>query len=139
MKRLLVLMGLLMVLVGCNPELTFTEIEIGNANKEVREFIGNVQDKNGNYLYFAGEKEMYVFLNGKNVEQGGEVLYFTDVSLNASGDTLNVRFNEKYTNEYSNKDLQHQVLYKIQLDKEYDKILAFANGEEVGFHVVGSR
>ncbi|OZI10489.1 hypothetical protein CEW92_16485 [Bacillaceae bacterium SAS-127] len=61
MKKLLSLILLLLLLTGCNSELTYSEIKIEKANQDIQNFIEGVQGENGTYLYFNGEKEQYVF------------------------------------------------------------------------------
>ncbi|QUW20283.1 membrane lipoprotein lipid attachment site-containing protein [Sporosarcina sp. Marseille-Q4063] len=136
MKKLLMLVGLIFLLSGCNSNLTYTEINSGKANKDLRSFLEVIDDENGAYLYYNGEKEIYIFLNGRNVQQGDKAAYFTKFDVEGDGDTLNVFYEVAYTEDDSNENLKHQALYKIRQDQKYDKIQAFANGAEVPFEMV---
>jgi hypothetical protein len=136
MKKLLILVGFILLLSGCNSNLTFAEIKSEKSNKEVRSFLEAIDDENGTYLYSNGEKEIHIFLNGINVQQGDKAAYFTNFDVEGDGDTLNVFYEVAYTEDDSNENLKHQALYKIRQDQKYDKIQAFANGAEVPFHRV---
>lgn len=87
MKKL-ILVCVILLLSGCTSNLTFTEIKSSNVNKNVRSFLEAIDDENGTYLYFNGEKEIFVFLNGSNVQQGDKAAYFSNFDVVDDGDTL---------------------------------------------------
>lgn len=136
MRKLFVLVGLIVLMTGCNSTLTFTEIKSGTVNKDVRSFLENVENHNGTYLYFNGDKEIYIFLNGINVQQGDEAAYFTNFDVKDDGETLNVFYEVAYTEDYSNEKLKRQAIYKVKLDRKYEIIQSFSNGEKVPFQTV---
>ena len=78
MKKRLSLIVLILLLTGCNPDFSYSEISIDHANDSVKEFIQYAEVKNGNYLYVDGKKGMYVFINGIYVNQGNDAVYFSD-------------------------------------------------------------
>lgn len=121
---------------ACNSELSYREMELDRVDKKVRTFFESVEDQNGTHLYFDGDKIVYVFLNGINVIQGEKAIHFSDFAVESDGDVLKVYYNENETEEYSDETLKHQVLYRINKDKEYEIIRAFRNGAEVPFDVV---
>lgn len=136
MRKLIVGLMIVILLAGCSSDLTFTEVDINRVNKDVKEFMNAVQDENGTHLYHDSKRNMYVFLNSGNVIQGSKVAHFSDFNLKANGDTLNVIFHHESTDDYSNPDLNYQMLYKVKLDKTYDKIMLFDNDEETAFHTI---
>lgn len=109
---------------------------MNHLNKEMKEFTNAVASENGTHLYYDRKGTMNIFLNGINVDQGSKALYFTDFNVEADGDTLNILFHHDYTEDYSNPDLNYQMLYQIKLDKTYDKIMLFDNEEETSFHTI---
>ena len=133
MKKRLSLIILILLLTGCDPHFSFSEISIVNANDRVQEFIQYAEVKNGNYLYLDGKKGIYVFINGIYVNQGNDAVYFSDFNVSAQQDTLNVFINQEYDSDYSNTTLKYQVLYKIKTVEKYDTINLFINGKPVSF------
>lgn len=133
MKKRLSLIVLMLLLIGCDPNFSFSEISIANANDSVQEFIQYAEVKNGNYLYLDGKKGIYVFINGVYVNQGSDAVYFSDFNVSAQQDTLNVFINQEYDSDYSNTTLKYQVLYKIKTVEKYDTINLFINGKPVSF------
>ena len=133
MKKRLSLIVLILLLTGCDPNYSFSEISIDHANDSVQEFIQYAEVKNGNYLYLDGKKGMYVFINGIYVNQGNDAVYFSDFNVSAQQDTLNVFINQEYDSDYSNTTLKYQVLYKIKTVEKYDTINLFINGKPVSF------
>ncbi|MBO0586846.1 hypothetical protein [Sporosarcina sp. E16_8] len=133
MKKRLSLIILIVLLTGCDPNFSFSEISIANANDSVQEFIQYAEVKNGNYLYLDGEKSIYIFINGIYVNQGNDAVYFSDFNVSAQQDTLNVFINQEYDSDYSNTALKSQVLYKIKTVEKYDTINLFINGKPIFF------
>src|SRR5699024_4558437 len=124
------------LLAGCSPALTFTEVDMTRVNKDVKEFMNAVQDENGTHLFHDSERNMYIYLNSSNVIQGSEVAHYSDFNVKANGGTLNILFNHESTDDYSNPELDYEMLYKVKLDKTYDKIMLFDNDEETAFHTI---
>lgn len=136
MRKLMVGLLIMILLAGCNSALTFTEVDMNRANKDVKEFMNAVQDENGTHLFHDSERNMYVYLNSGNVIQGSKATHFSDFNLKANGDTLNILFHHESTDDYSNPDFNYQMLYKVKLNKTYDKIMLFDNDEETAFHTI---
>jgi hypothetical protein len=134
MKKVMSFFIFVLLLAGCSSELTFTEI--ANMNNDVRTFFESVEDTNGAHLYFDEDRVIYVMLNGKNVIQGENAIHFTDFSVDSDGKILNIHYIEEETENYSDATLKHQVVYKIQKDKQYETIRSFKNGNEVSFEAV---
>ncbi len=133
MKRIMMVLSLVILLAGCSSELLFTEVNMNHVNKDVTEFMNDVQGENGAYLYHDNKWDMYIFLNGINVVQGSKALHFTDANIATDGDTLKIYFQHDSTDDYSDQSLNFQQLYKLTLDKTYDKIMIFDNDEETSF------
>ncbi|MCF6409440.1 hypothetical protein [Pseudalkalibacillus salsuginis] len=104
-------------------------------HKDVQKFIDQVDEQNGVHLFFDKKEAVYVFLNAANMDQGEEAAYIKNFTVKCEGDTLEIYYAEKGTRDYSNNQLDHQLLYKINLDKYYEKIVAFSNEKEVPFAV----
>ena len=77
-----------------------------------------------------------MFVNGFNIKQGEKAIHFSDFNIEVEEDLLKIIIDQEYSDDYSNKQLKHQVLYKIKLDKEYDTIAAYSNGELVPFNII---
>ncbi|MGP4080749.1 hypothetical protein ACTWQL_12580 [Pseudalkalibacillus sp. R45] len=76
MKRAISIIALVLLLAGCNKELSYSEMKDVNVHKGVQGFIDHVEDQNGLYVYFDKKKAVYMFLNGSNVVQGEKASYF---------------------------------------------------------------
>lgn len=131
---MVVIVIILSVTVGCNnTDSLFTKINLDNANKKVKSSLSSFYSKNGIYLYEDGKDEMYLFLNGYNVMQGGKVPYYTDIRIEVKDKTLVINFREKYTEDYQNKEIENRLLYKIKNPKNVDTISILKNGQETHF------
>ncbi|MDL4842301.1 hypothetical protein [Aquibacillus rhizosphaerae] len=144
MKKLLYLLSLLLLLVGCNVEnehkkISYSKINMDTPDKEVKEFLGESTDENGIYLYQDSGKRLYVFLNSKIVEQGNEASYFTSFDVKSEEDTLIIYFEQDLTDVYVNNELNNQVLYEVQLNNEYEYIKLFEDNEEKQFSIISGR
>ncbi|MEC5424746.1 hypothetical protein QGM71_14765 [Virgibacillus sp. C22-A2] len=136
MKKVIALFMILIILVGCNTELSFSEISLESSNVNVQFFFKGIENENGVHLYMDGEKSLYVFLNGKNVIQNEKAIQFSDFDVDSEGDTLTIYYTEEKTEDYSNDTLHHQIVYKIDKDKNYANVKGIKNGEEVAFGAV---
>lgn len=136
MRKLLLLLVAIVLLSGCSSELSFSEVSEGGVNKDIQSFIDDVKDENGVHLYLDNQTDIYVYLNGTNVEQGEKAVHFTDFDVEENSDTLNILFSNAETTDYSNQSLNYELLYKVNLDKKYEKMKPFSNGEEVSFGVI---
>lgn len=133
MRNALVLVSFILLLTGCNKALTITEIKMDKVSSQLEEVIENNANDNGNYLMSNG-KEQYVFLNRINVIQGEDVAVLSNFETEVKEHTLYISFDEETTADYSNQDVQHQLLYKIKGGKDdYDTIDLLSNGESIHF------
>lgn len=136
MKRILLLITLTFLITGCNQELTVSEVDIENVNRNMQEIIEGVAAENGNYL-IEGEKESYVFLNRINVIQGEEAVVLSNFTTDVKENMLNIEFSEESTADYEDKDLKHRLLYKFKGGKgDYDTITITSNDEPASFKSV---
>ncbi|WP_121614226.1 hypothetical protein [Mesobacillus foraminis] len=135
-RKLLLLIVAIVLLSGCSSELSFSEVSDRGFNKDIQSFIDDVKHENGVHLYLDDQTDIYVYLNGKNVEQGEKAVHFTDFNVKENSDTLNILFSNAETTDYLNQSLNYELLYKVNLDKKYEKIKPFSNGEEVSFGVI---
>jgi len=126
---------LILILSGCDDKLSYSQINERQLEKNVQTFIQSVTDENGIHL-FIDQNTLYVYVNGSNVTLGENSLIFTDFVVEADGDSLNILFNEEKTSDYTDKSLNRTLLYKVDLDKDYEHIKAYKNGEEVSFGVI---
>ena len=136
LEKLISLLVIVFFLTGCSSELSFTEVHERGINKDIQSFIDNTNEENGVHLHFEKEKEIYVYLNGSNVIQGEKAIQFTDFNVEKNGNTLNILYNTAETADYSNQSLTYELLYKVNLDKEYETIKAINNGEGASFGVI---
>lgn len=135
-KKLLSLLVIILLLTSCSSDLSFQEVREKGIHTDIQTFIDHTNEENGVHLYFEKEKEVYVYLNASNVIQGEKAIYFTDFNVEENGDTLSIIYNTTETSDYTNQSLEHELLYKINLDKEYENIEAINNGEESSFGVI---
>lgn len=131
--RKLLLIALLALLSGCSSELSFSGVKEDSVNKDIQSFLNDVRDKNGAHLFFEKEKTVYVYLNETNVKEGEKAAYFTDVNVEGNGETLTITYDTDETTDLSNQSLDHSLIYKINLDKQYETIKAIRNGNESSF------
>lgn len=139
MRKLISICIVLLILAGCNAdneELSYSKIEEDSTNELVQDFITSVEDENGIHLFQYNENTMYAFLNGHHVEQGNDASFFSSFEVKGKDDTLNIYFDEEYTDDYANQTLNNQELYKINLDKKYEVVRSFKNNEETNFNVI---
>ncbi|MFJ7935958.1 hypothetical protein [Sporosarcina sp. NPDC096371] len=137
-KQRFLLVVLIVLLTACSSNFTFSEISINNADDQIREFINLVEMENGHYLYLDDKNGMYVFLNGIYVRQGHDAVYFSDFNVIVQQDTLSMFINQEYDSDYSNAQLNYQVLYKINTEANYDTIQLYINGRPVSFDAIYS-
>jgi hypothetical protein len=143
MKRIpfiLVIISIILIgILGCseNVDLVFSKVNTKTTNKKVKTFMERYNDMNGIYLYVHSSNDMYLYLNGYNVNNGDKASYFTDVKVEVKEGTLVINFNEKYIDDYHNKEIDNRVLYKIRQPKKVDTITIFKNGQETHFDTIG--
>ncbi len=131
---------IILAIVVCykNTNLTFSKENYKNTDNKIKVFMDKLNDKNGIYLYSDGTNDMYLFLNGYNVNIGEKASYFTDIEMEVKDRTLIINFNEKYTDDYINKEIDNRVLYKIKQPKNVDTIRIYKNEQETHFDSIGN-
>lgn len=135
-KKVLILSVIFIVLVsivGCrrSSEITYYEIKIEDASSKLTDFINESSKKNGVHIFENNNEELYIFLNGCNVFQGGKAPYFEDIKIEVQEDSLVISFIEKYTDDYSDKNIENKVLYKVKKHKVFEYIRVYKNSQEV--------
>ncbi|PWA11184.1 hypothetical protein DCC39_09425 [Pueribacillus theae] len=136
MRKFISVLVIISLLSGCGSQLSFSKISEKDVNRDIQSFIHDVKNENGAYLYFDNQKAIYVYLNGTNVKQGDKAVHFTEFNVEEEGDTLNIRYSNAETNDYSNQSLNYELLYKVNLDKKYENVKLFNNSEEVSYDVI---
>ncbi|MEN2765637.1 hypothetical protein [Ornithinibacillus xuwenensis] len=118
--------------------MTFSQVNTDHIGKDMQTYLSRHARENGIYLYYEEPDEMYVYLHGMNSLQGENSIYYTDFSVKANADTLEIHYSSNKTSDYSDRTLAREGLYKVHLDKKYSTIQAFHNGEEVPFNDISS-
>ena len=139
MRNMISICMVLLILAGCNAEneeLSYSKVEVDSSNELVQDFFTSVEGENGIHLFQQNENTMYAFLNGHNVEQGNDASFFSGFEVKGKVDSLDIYFDEEYSDDYANKTLNNQELYKINLDKKYEVVRPFKNNEETNFNVI---
>ncbi|MFG6494842.1 hypothetical protein P8610_05750 [Fictibacillus sp. UD] len=142
MKRLLIAIGLITLLTGCtsvqtSSELTMQQLDVDAAEKSVQQFVRSAQQENGVYLCQDEQNNIYyVMLNGVNMVQGDSALTFSDVEVKGEEESLTITYSEDLIKDMEGKKLANQLLYKIKLNKDYETLKLFKNGEESHFHTI---
>ena len=139
MKKILSLIVFTLLLTGCNQELKVSEVDVKKVNSAMQEIIDDTAAENGNYL-IQGEKVSYLYLNRSNVIQGEEAIVLSNFTAEVKENILSMEFSEEYTADYSNRDLTHELLYKIKGGQDdYDTISIMSDGESTSFvSVIGA-
>lgn len=72
-------------------------------------------------------------MNGSNIVQGEEVPYYEDIRIKDDKNIAKIYFDELYTSDYQDKELENVKLYKIFLKDTIDTIGIYKNGQETYF------
>lgn len=136
--RKLFLLFLILGLFGCNKGLSFNEIGMEKADKDIIRFISE-NNENGVYLFQDGKKTLYIYLNGRKVQEGKNPVYFSHFDVKGTKDTVKILYNENQMNETDSQPLNNWILYKVNLDKQYEEIQVFKNEKETYFNTVSGR
>ncbi|AXH99036.1 hypothetical protein DV702_04380 [Sporosarcina sp. PTS2304] len=136
MKRFLVLVVLFAAIVGgCSPkEVTVKEIKVEKGPSNVKNYVENsttFKEGTGIHVIQGSDDKRYVYIDQNFLDDGkgfGEMKIITD------DDSWNIHLTE----DEKNDPTETYKLYKIQLDKEYEYMRVFKNGEETHFQSVGS-
>jgi uncharacterized protein YceK len=134
-RKLFSLLASILLLSGCSTELSFSKVGKEFVKNDVKTFIDEVKNENGAHLFFDSKKAIYVYLNGKNVKKGEKAVYFTDFDVEERGNTLYILYSQAETSADS-EAVKLELLYKVNLNKNYDSIRPVSNGQEVSFDVI---
>jgi hypothetical protein len=88
---------------------------------------------NGIFLLHTSDGDQYLFLNGSNIVQGEEAAYYEDIRIKDDKNIAKIYFDELYTADYQDKELENVKLYKIFLKDTIDTIGIYKNGQETYF------
>lgn len=136
MKKVVLILALSGLLSGCSSSLSYSQVEKKAVKKEIQTFISDLEGENGVNVYLDSENGVYVYLNSANVTHGEAAVYFTDFDVEENGDTLRIIYNTETTTDYSHQDLDHELLYKVKVNKKYEYLKAYSDGKEVSFHTI---
>ncbi|MFC0562327.1 membrane lipoprotein lipid attachment site-containing protein [Halalkalibacter alkalisediminis] len=139
MKKILLILLSIVTLSGCNANssLSFSEVSQESINKDIRSFFQGVKEENGVHLYLDKKNNaVFVYLNGSNVIQDEKAVYFTGFDIESENDTLNLLYKSEETSDYSNSSLEHEIFYKVNLDKYYEEVKLLNNGNETSFGTI---
>ncbi|GAB2488236.1 hypothetical protein GCM10008929_10970 [Alkalibacterium psychrotolerans] len=137
-KSLLLLLLSTSLLYACQPSDTLSSSEkmADELPKEARNFFNSVDKENGVHLYNDEQRNsVLVYLNGYNVEQGDVANSFNNFNAVAEGNTLHLSYDTDTTTDYDS-ELDNQLYFEVSLDKEYDTIKLFNNGDEIFFNTI---
>lgn len=140
MKKLLVMALCALVLVGCNTNrtLSYEEVAIKDLSKSDQEFYEQAQVDNGVYLFFnTSEDKLIIYFNASRENKEDYAAEVENFDVEGDGDTLRILY-DKDQDKGQSKTFQEQTLYEIQLDKEYETIELFENGDIAAFTSVFS-
>ena len=123
---------------GNDSKLVFSKVDYEKVGGKVKSFLGKCSDKNGIYLYDDNTNESYLFLNDYHVKMGNKATYFENVKMDIEGELLIIKFDEKSTSDYKNKNIENRLLYKVKKTKNIKSIKVYKNGEETEFDLIGN-
>lgn len=136
MRRILVLAIVLGgLLAGCgDKELTYSEVKLDDVSKDIREFIVGITpeedpEDTGIYIFNTDGDNRYIYVGEEFLNSGKG---FGDFDVKTDEDTYHV-----YLNESDEPTEDEYKLYKIELDREYEYMRMYKNGEETYSHSVG--
>ncbi|WP_153732779.1 hypothetical protein [Sporosarcina obsidiansis] len=136
MRRFLVLIVLISSIIsGCGKkEVSFSEIHLGQATTDVKKFIENrvpSADSNGIHIFQHTANQRYLYLDQDFLESGKG---FGSLDIKTDDSTWSIYLTEEPD---VTEPAENYRLYKIKLDKEYEYMRVFTNGEETYFQTVG--
>ncbi|PIC65301.1 hypothetical protein CSV79_01380 [Sporosarcina sp. P13] len=120
---------------GCGKkEVSFSEIRIDQATRDVKSFIETsvtTEDSNGIHILGNASDTRYLYLDQDFLESGKG---FGSLDIKTDDNSWNIYLTEE---DEVMKPAENYRLYKITLDKEYEYMRVFKNGEETYFQSVG--
>lgn len=134
-KSLCLLLLSTSLLYACqsNGSVSSSEKKLDELPQDVQSFFSSVNEENGVYLYDdAQSNTLLIYLNSYKVEQGDPADNFNSFKAVAEENTLHLSYNTDTTPLYDSA-IDNQLYYEVTLDKRYDTIKLFNNGDEVEF------
>lgn len=138
MRRIFVLLLIISgVLAGCgDKEVSYKEVELDDVDKSIQEFImgvipGEDPESNGIYVFTEDSSYRYVYVDQDFLDSGKG---FGDFEVKTDEDSFQLHLNE------SDEPSEDQYrLYEITLDRQYEYMKVYKNGEETYSHAVSVR
>lgn len=136
MKRIFVLLLVIGgVLAGCgDKETSYSEVKLDDVDKTVQKFImgitpGEDPESTGIYVFTEDDTYRYVYIDEDFLDSGKG---FGDFDVKTDEDSFQLHMNE------SDEPTEDQYkLYKVTLDRQYEYMKVYKNGEETHLHMVG--
>ncbi len=139
MKRSLILLVLSTCLLNaCQPNasLSFSKTTGDRLAKEEQSFFTSVRKESGVHIYHNEQSNsVFVYLNDYAIDQGESAHRFNHFNVEAAGNELHLSFETDTTTDYPS-EMENQLFYEVRLDKEYDTIRLFNNGDEIAFNTI---
>ncbi|MGD6963465.1 hypothetical protein ACQCVB_14740 [Fictibacillus phosphorivorans] len=138
MKKILVLIGLIILLAGCmdDSKLRTDLIALQEADSEVQSFFETAKKQNGIHLFQDQDERIYLMLNEVNILQDQPAITFSNLKVKEDGATLKVFYEEETIADYEDKNIENQLLYEVELNKAYETIQLYKNGKSSNFEMV---
>ncbi|KMJ57139.1 hypothetical protein AB685_17135 [Bacillus sp. LL01] len=140
MKKIWIVLFGIVFLSGCSysaSSLSYLNVNQENLSEEIQSYFQSVKEENGVHLYFDKENNsMFVYLNAANVAQGENAEIFTDFEVESEKDTLHLFYKSEETTDLSSSPSEHSIIYKVNLNNEYDTVKLFHNGNETEFETI---
>ncbi|MFD2705237.1 hypothetical protein [Salibacterium lacus] len=133
MKRQAVCVLFFLFIAGCsqNPDQSFSEVTMKQAQTVTEDFISRMGEENGVYMY-SGEKNNYLFLNGVHPDENNKSTIFSSVVSETKGNKLKIYYEtENITNAEDNEEAGFQRIYRLPSNDSYSTIQIIENGREV--------
>ncbi|MDT8861028.1 hypothetical protein N0O92_12365 [Alkalihalobacillus sp. MEB130] len=126
---------LLLLVVGCSTELTFTEMTKAEINGSIQEFIE--QHDGGISLFFDEENVIYIVLNSEMVLKDQAAFHL--IGIESNQDILTIHVSQKQAEDLLGEKAENQKAYKVNLDKPYTTIRARMDERDLPFNMVSGK
>lgn len=124
MKKWLLLSAAALFLAACNNGEATPTIELEeNINTDVQSLVDQTTDDKFASLIYSEQGTSYLLLNATGT---------TETLLEEKDDNLHIYVTET---DDSSPDIIDDVVYKFELEKKYDMIHLYLNGQEIAFEV----
>ncbi len=137
-KSVFFLVLVIVGLVGCSKASTVKkEAKMQELNKDVQQFVNNLENKNGFYLYSPVGETQYLVAKYSNVPDGKEAEFLQTIKAQILNQILVISIEEQGTHDYQDKRLNTTRIYELSSVNEYGEIQIVKNGKEVSLDLVG--